>query len=315
MTGFTLTDAIDLEEEEPDLTDATRNQLRYCKQVAEADHLFEKAGGTCNTFLSFDLPILNPLAEVVKYIFHAVMRWRIGSQTTPIPIADVHQIITAGIGHLQQVGPDQTFDTTAKYPVYLCEPLVVLYLSGVFSVRKDTTIKAWIADAARIAPNNLSLGFEEAVLLVLLQMFGNEARALSDAFDTDQPWGSRKVTLVSLKRRTDGQMQSCPVSWTSGSSDRLGYKATSSDDVIRFLNNPDGKCFLFPDNYMGPDLSCFFQDVETKELILLVLQIKLSKILKAEICLRALESVNPEFFYTKVCAEHPSMPAHPLILL
>jgi hypothetical protein len=131
-------------------------------------------------------------------------------------------------------------------------------------------------------------------------MFGGQERPLSDAFDTDQPWGSRLVTLVSLKRREDGHMQSCPVSWSSGSSDRLGYRATSPDDVVRFLNNPDGKCFLFPDVHMGPDLLCFFQDVETKELICKMSLTKTSKILDTEISLRALES---ELFYIVVCAE------------
>ena len=43
--------------------------------------------------------------------------------------------------------------------------------------------------------------------------------------------------------------------------------ATSPTQVIEFLNNPDGKCVLFPDGHMGPDLSWFFQDWETKELI------------------------------------------------
>jgi len=83
--------------------------------------------------------------------------------------------------------------------------------------------------------------FEEAVLMILLQI---EPRALSDIFHTDQSWGSRRVILFSLKRMADGQMDSCPVSWTSGSSDRLGFKATSPAQVIEFLNNPDG--FPFP---------------------------------------------------------------------
>jgi hypothetical protein len=62
---------------------------------------------------------------------------------------------------------------------------------------------------------------------------------------------------------------------------------------------------------MGPDLSCFVQDVVTKELIFLPLQSKLSKKLSAEASLGALASVNPEFFYNlKVCAEHLSMSAH-----
>jgi hypothetical protein len=110
-------------------------------------------------------------------------------------------------------------------------------------------------------------------------------------------------------------MWSFPVSWNSGSSDRLGYKASDPADVIKFLNNPDGKCFLFPDTHMGPDLSCFFQDVVTKELIFLSLQSKLSKKLSAEASLRALESVNSDFFYNvEVCSGGLSTLAHPLIL-
>jgi len=148
----------------------------------------------------------------------------------------------------------------------------------------------------RCSQNSPTRGFvlEEAILLVLLEMFGDKECALSDAFDTDQPWGSRKVTLVSLKCGSDGRMRSFPVSWSSGSSDRLGYKVSSPEDVVKFLNDPDGKCFLFPDNHMGPDLSCFVQDAVTKELIFLCLQSKLSKKLSVE---GALASVNPEFFY------------------
>jgi hypothetical protein len=57
--------------------------------------------------------------------------------------------------------------------------------------------------------------------MIILQMFGGEPRALSDAFYTDQPWRERKLILVSLKREADGDMYSRAVSWTLGSSDRL----------------------------------------------------------------------------------------------
>jgi hypothetical protein len=141
--------------------------------------------------------------------------------------------------------------------------------------------------------------------MIILQMFGGEPRALSEAFHTDQPWGKRKVVLVSLKRRADGQTESCRVSWTWGSSDRLGFKATSPTQVIEFLNNPDGKSFLFPDTHMGPDLLWFFQDWETKELILANAQGKLSETLSPAKWQRALQAVDHNFFYTvKVCLEH-----------
>jgi hypothetical protein len=62
----------------------------------------------------------------------------------------------------------------------------------------------------------------------------------------------------------------------AGISGRLGLKAGSPIDILTFLENPDGKAFLFPDIHMGPDLLCFRQDEETKELIVLLLQAKVS---------------------------------------
>ncbi|KAF8234123.1 hypothetical protein L208DRAFT_848667 [Tricholoma matsutake] len=169
------------------------------------------------------------------------------------------------------------FDLDTNYPVYLCEPLVVLYLSSIFARQSWTTNRPWITDAFCTARNSSSLGFiyEEAVLLVLLQEFGGKARALSDVFHCNQPWGLRKVTLVSLKRGNNGLMLCCPVSWTSGSSDRLGFRATSPTDVLNWLNNPNRKCFIFPDTHMGPDLLFFLQDEETKELILGAVQARI----------------------------------------
>jgi len=234
------------------------------------------------------------------------MRWRIGSQTTSFPVkGNVHELIASGIGHLQEVEPSRTLDPKKNYPVYLCEPLVVLYLSSVFDRYPHTKKEAWIAEAFHTArdPQSSGIIFEEAVLLVLLEKFGGKSCALSDVFYCNQPWGSRKVTLVSLKRTADGSMQCCPVSWTSGSSDRLGFKAASPKDVLEFLNNPDGKCFLFPDTHMSPDLMCFLQDEETKELILVAVQARfIFPSLKVSDWLSAIETVTPEFFYTSnVC--------------
>jgi hypothetical protein len=254
------------------------------------------------SYCAADLLTLNSIGEgLIQCLFNALMRWRIGSQTTLLPIeGDMHEIVALGIGHLVKVGPFQTLDPTKHYPVYLCEPLVVLYLSSVLDKHIRTTKETWIADAFRAACNSSSLGFifKEAVLLVLLQGFGGNVRALSDVFHSNQPWGLRKVTLVSLKRTVGGLMQCCPVSWTSGSSDRLGFKATSPADVLNFLNNPDGKCFIFPANHMGPDILFFLQDEETKELILVSLQAKIAQSLDARAWQSALDSIMLQFFYT-----------------
>jgi hypothetical protein len=213
--------------------------------------------------------------------------------------ADMNDIIMLGIGHME-TSPEETVLPTESYPVYLSEPLVVLYLSSLFAKYSWTTNEEIVEQAFASGKNNQTLGseYEEAVLLLILHMFGGKACTLSDAFHTDQPWGSRKVTLVSLKRRSDGIMQSCPVSSSSGSSDRLGFKATSSEDVLSFLENPDGKCFLFPDRHMGPDLFFFLQDVETMELMGVPVQGKSMEGLDPAAWHRAVQTVTPEYFYT-----------------
>ncbi|KIL64994.1 hypothetical protein M378DRAFT_105538 [Amanita muscaria Koide BX008] len=290
LTQFTITDAIDLEEGEPVLTPDTVDKISTFRELNTIDRLFEGRDQGCDQ------------AQLIQCLFHAFMRWRIGSQTTSFPVkGNVHELITLGIGHLQEVEPSRTLDPKKNYPVYLCEPLVVLYLSSIFDKYPHTKKEAWIAEAFRTArdPQSGGIIFEEAVLLVLLERFGGKSCAFSDVFHCNQPWGSRKVTLVSLKRTADGSMQCYPVSWTSGSSDRLGFRAASPKDVLEFLNNPDGKCFLFPDTHMGPDLMCFLQDEETKELILVAVQARLIfPSLTVSDWLSAIETVTPEFFYT-----------------
>jgi hypothetical protein len=56
---------------------------------------------------------------------------------------------------------------------------------------------------------------------------------------------------------------------------------------------------------MGSDLMCFLQDEETKELILLALQAKVSPTLDARTWQSALISLAPQFFYTMVVCIKP----------
>ena len=99
LTGFSLTDVIDLEEKEVPLTnDIVQHIQNYCGQVSDADRLFGKLGGMCNILLCLDVPIPNLLGKDLSYIFDALMRWRIGSQHTTICIeGDMHQTIAAGM--------------------------------------------------------------------------------------------------------------------------------------------------------------------------------------------------------------------------
>jgi hypothetical protein len=247
--------------------------------------------------------------ELIQCLIDVLMRWTLGSQTTSIPIErNMNDIIAAGIGFLDQMESNQPFDPDLNYPVYISEPLVVLSLSSLFEKQSWTTKQTWMVKSLRNAPNSSSLGFILEVAL-LMEIFGGKFSPLADAFHCSSSLGSRKATLVSLKGGTDGVLQSYPVSWNAGNSDRLGFKAKCPADVLSFLNNPDGTAFLFPDTHMGPDLMCFLQDEKTKELIILALQGKRSH-LDARTWQNAIISVTPQFFYTMVVSLTPCNPCH-----
>ena len=220
----------------------------------------------------------------------------------------MHDAIASGVGFLAKPEPGMGFDGKANHHVYIDEPLVVLDLRRLFEQSQATSRKGWIASAFSGARNSSSRGFvfEEVVLFILVEIFGGKAARLDEAFMCDDLLGSRKVKLVSLIRSVDGNLRTCDVSWTAGSSDRFGFKAKSPEDVLDFLDNPGGKAFLFPDDYMGPDLICFFQDVETDKLIIVVIQAKVGKKLNTGKWLSALESIDPNKYYTfRVSVEHP----------
>ena len=123
------------------------------------------------------------------------MQWRIGSRTTSFPVNDnVHELIALGIGHLQEVEPSRTLYPKKNYLVYLCEPLIVLYLSSVFDKYPHTKKDGWIADAFRTARDSQSSGiiFEEAVLPVLLEKFAEANLALYQMSSTVISLGVRE---------------------------------------------------------------------------------------------------------------------------
>jgi len=243
--------------------------------------------------------------ELIQCLIDALMRWTLGSETTPIPVErNMHDVIASGVGFLDNLASTQPFQPDTNYPVYISEPLVVLSLRSLFEKQGWTTRQAWMAQSFRNARNKPSAGyiFEEAVLCVLMEAYGGEPGPLATAFQCMESLGSRKVALVSLRRGADGNMQYTPVSWTSGSSDCLGFKARSLDDVLAFLGDPGGKAFLFPDTHMGPDLVLFFRDEETKELILLAVQGELT--LEFNL-VRVIDSVTPRPFYTTMVRIKP----------
>ncbi|KAF8642054.1 hypothetical protein AX14_009794, partial [Amanita brunnescens Koide BX004] len=287
LTGFKITDAIDLEAGEPHISSDLDEKIKSYRPLTLLRCLFEEEG------LPSRMPLINVLTD-------ALMRWTLGSELMSISIEDnMQEMITLGVGFLTEM--PSTLEDDMNLPVYISEPLVVLSLRSIFETQRWTTMKVQMTSSFRNALNPSTLGYvlETALPLVLMETFGGKFSPLEEAFDCGgKPIGSRKVTLVSLKRDASGELQICPVSWNEGSSDRLGFKAKTPAHILEFFDNPNGKIFLFPDNHMRPDLLWFFQDEETKELILCFNQSKLT--LNSKAWNKAIEALTPQFFYTMV---------------
>ena len=253
--------------------------------------------------------------ELVQCLVDVLIRWRIGSQPSFILVEkEMRHLIALGVGHLATIVPTNKFGPDTNYPVYICEPLIVLSLSSLFEECSQTTRKTCITNSIRTGRNPPSLGYtlEDLTMLVLMENFGGKFTPLRDIFrfSKSSSLGSRKVTLVSLKRSANDVMHCCPVSWKTGSSDCCGFKAESPTDVLKYSMDPNGKAFLFPDTHMEPDLTWFFQDQETGELIYTFAQYKLSKKLDSEAWIQAVNSVTPAFFYTVVVCPSAILSSH-----
>ena len=314
VTGFNLIDAIELEDGEADISDDMLKRIQSYQPITSLDRLFN----TPDSKFNISLMMLGPTAysidgELIDCLVDILKRWTLGSQATDVPIEGYfHEVIALGVGFIAKTTSAQ-FDPN-KTAVYLSERLVVLSLRTFFEKYRSTTRKAWVKRSIRNAPNNATLGFifEEVALLVLMDYFGGKFGALGDVFHCSALLGPRQVTLVSLKRGSDGVLYSYPVSWDTGISDRFGFKAKSPADVLKFLDNPDGQTFIFPDTHMGPDLTFFLEDEETGELILSAQQSKVTPELKPGEWRSAVISVTPRFFYTMVVSLEPCNPSRAL---
>ena len=305
MTGFTITDAIELEANEPSITPSLAVKIKEYRPLIASNRLFntELPDSQCNISFTDSLTTCSIEEELIGCLVDVHMRWTLGSDLTFFSVdRNMHDMIELGVGFLIDMPGTHPFRLDATHPVYISEPLVVLSLSSLFEKRGWTSRKEWMIRSLRTAPNASSQGFafENVLPLVLMECFGGKFSPLADAFRCSEKLGSRKFTLVSLKRVASGEMQCCPVSWNAGSSDRLGLRARNPKDVLKYLDNPDGKAFLFPDNHMGANLLCLLQDEETGELVLVALQSKLTPDLNATNWRAALDSVTPELFYTMV---------------
>lgn len=298
LTGFKITDAVQLEASEPPISLELSSEIQLYQPICEFDHLCKEPNGQCNIpfFLLYGPTASLIGGRLIQSLIDALIEWTLGSQPTSIRVAgDMRDLIALGVGSMDEFDHGSDEDNH----VYISEPLVVLSLSSLFEKQSWRMRRTCFFKSFRNARSDL-LGFKfEEVALVLMEIFGGKFNSLGDAFHCTESLRLRRVTMVSLNLGADGVVQSNPVSWQTGSSDRLGLKANSPADVLSFLHNPNGKAFLFPHAHIKPGLMCYLQDEETKELIVVALQGEISS-LDVTTWESSIKSLTPQFFYRKL---------------
>jgi len=126
LTGFTITDAIELEDEESPIPEELLLKILRFGPLIPAKRLFEESDS------QYDIsPVIPSISMsyfsgemLVLVLVNVLMRWTIGSQ--PIPVdGHMHELIDLGVGHLKTVHSEE-FDPDINHPVYISKPLVIL---------------------------------------------------------------------------------------------------------------------------------------------------------------------------------------------
>ena len=201
------------------------------------------------------------------------MRWSIGSEPTTLPVeGDAKPLISLGVGYLADASSSAENETedleavVANKPVHFGEPLMVLRLARLFGLPGQ---KLWMNAQLRnfIEKADLGFRFEQAMVMTLMDSFSHGFTPLGSIFHVDKTSESLKVRLVALKRFSDGELATVPVTWKTGCGDRWGFSASNPGESLRFFTEPRGIPFLLPDKHMGPDLFFFGQEESSNELI------------------------------------------------
>jgi len=176
LTGFKITDATDLEENEPDIPlELSEKIAEYCP-IHDLDRVFEDQGSECN--ISFTVAWINQKFEdvlLIQCLVDALRRWTLGSESTLIPVKyDMHEVIASGIGFLEHKESTWELLSDQTYPVHISESLAVLSLCSLFEKQSWTTRQEAMIRSLRTSSNTASHGyvFEEVALVVLMEHFG-----------------------------------------------------------------------------------------------------------------------------------------------
>ncbi|KAG8828599.1 hypothetical protein FRC17_007476 [Serendipita sp. 399] len=155
------------------------------------------------------------------------------------------------------------------------------------------------------APNCL-----EAYVAYYLRNIFTEPRNLHEVFTfqsdfatkDDCSWKRERYQLVAVDSSEDRQAKSrlFTVTSSSGPSPNIGLLTESMDQVLSWLtDNRDRYTFCFPHTLFGPDLMFFLQSVDSKRLVLVMVQVQTQPSISEDALTQAIRSVTRSWLWKR----------------
>lgn len=200
----------------------------------------------------------------------------------------------------------------ANAHVVVNEPLVLAHLVNILDNDTNKGIRCHLREVLQdtYGPQR-GKGFEYAMVYAMCQVYGVEGGApLSPLFEfhgVDEPpkWASEdKWELVTVERIEDTQNPGKTVLHVTKVlfPGVAGFAFTADEhsgqrESLRWFTTPDGRPFLCPDKWFGPDVMFALRKVGTDQLLLVCIQCKHKQNILPSQTMAALATTTPDCFF------------------
>jgi hypothetical protein len=210
--------------------------------------------------------------------------------------SDLQALVEIGIAH---------FQTDSAASIVIDEPVVLLAAERFLGTQHHLTLSTFLHTQFDMGSNPSVKGsfLETIEAYQFFDLFtsnnDNRGLVLSDIFlykGAKPTWGDQRAQLVGVVAKPAGGYTCIPFQKDVHTSAVLGFKSNHPDTTWSYWQNPNGILFLFPDNYMGPDVIFMLWRQDDINLPVFVQ----SKLTKNDVLLKdALLRLDPRLFFLK----------------
>ena len=194
-----------------------------------------------------------------------------------------------------------------KHEAQTDEPLAILGLVA-FIAKRGLSLSSHLRRELNTAnPAYRGMAFEPFATYMLARAFSTPT-PLSSVFDlvgeVRESLRHQCAELVALEKDGDN-FRATPIRIKTESqpTHMLGYSASTADDTLKWLQDPQGSAFCFPANVVGPDVISVLRLTKDNIFLCVCCQVKHTKQLSSHQTEKALRTTDPSSFLSQKTAD------------